>query len=111
MMICSSQPPRKPMSVSLSCISSDGRIVHSFGYDDDKPFIFTHSLPLAGTTCTTSDEHCWEMSTLLPSHVKEALAVDEPLALICVESDSHPRSQSKNDSSKKLLPLICRYSA
>lgn len=104
--------PKHLSSVSLSCVSSDGRIVHSFGYNEtNEPLIFSHSLPLAGTT--GNNENSWDISTLLPSYVGEALAVDEPLALICVESDSR-QCQSANDSSgrsRTLLPLLCLYSA
>jgi hypothetical protein len=89
--------------IQLSCMSPDGRSVHSVSTG----YIETHSLPLEGTT---DDSIHRDMPvivrTRLPERVMTALKLDSAMELVCVEGDTMPTSPSPQ---KQLLPLLCLY--
>ena len=88
----------------LSCLSPDGRSVHSLSAD----YIETHSLPLEGST---DDEIVVRnmpvmVRTRLPQRVLTALTIESAVELVCVEADAIPTNPSPL---KKLIPLLCLY--
>ena len=91
----------------LSCLSPDGRSVHSLSSDG---CVETHSLPLEGT----SDDEILDrdmpsiVRTQLPERVLKALKLNQAIELVCVEGDSMPTSLSPL---KQLLPLLCLYTS
>ena len=83
----------------LSCLSPDGRSVHLVHNNR----IETHALPLTGTSEDASRFPV--ISTLLPIKVDDASIVE----LLCVEGDSMPLPEFKEDIKLTLLPLLCVY--
>lgn len=99
-------------SVRLSCLSPDGRAVHSYLTRNSKAFIETHSLPLAGTVEGNDDDFRNQdipavVRTTLPDHVASALKRYPALELLCVDVDAEVPGSSR---SLKKLPRLCLYS-
>lgn len=87
----------------LSCLSPDGRSVHSVAAG----YIETHSLPLEGTTDDVVHRDMPVIvRTRLPERVMTALKLDSAMELLCVEGETMPASTSPH---KMLLPLLCLY--
>jgi hypothetical protein len=102
-----------PTSLSLSCLSPNGRWVHSLAFQNDGAlFIESHSLPLAGSTevelasasCASAASSLQVVRTRLPQAVEGALERYPALELLCVDTDAPtpPGSFVK-------LPLLCLY--
>jgi hypothetical protein len=110
----SSSPEDAPISsVKLSCLSPDGRAVHSYVTRNSMAVIETHSLPLAGTVEGNDDDLRNQdvplvVRTTLPDHVATALKRYSALELLCVDVDADaPGTTAK---SLKKLPRLCLYS-
>ena len=86
----------------LACISPDGRSVHLLHGNR----IETHSLPLAGTSEDVAAARVPVITTPLPP-----LGGDDIVELLCVEGDSMPPPEFRDDEETKItiLPLLCVY--
>lgn len=97
-------PPKRPGSsastVNLSCMSPDGRAVHSLSVNDSGScFIETHTLPLVGTvefqdsdSSVLGSDKPSIIRTRLPQRVATALQRYPATELLCVDVDSPPSS-------------------
>ncbi len=91
-------------SVKLSCLSPDGRAVHSFVIRRSLAIIETHPLPLAGTVEGNDERGTPEViRTTLPDHVASALQRYPAIELLCVDVDTETQGGKK-------LPRLCLYS-
>jgi hypothetical protein len=102
-------------SVKLSCLSPDGRAVHSYVTRNSMAVLETHSLPLAGTVEGSDDDVRNQdipqvVRTTLPDHVATALKRYPALELLCVDVDAADSSGSTTTKSLKKLPRLCLYS-
>eukprot|EP00934_Nitzschia_sp_Nitz4_P008446 Nitzschia sp. Nitz4//scaffold56_size114212//37997//40636//NITZ4_003940-RA/size114212-processed-gene-0.3-mRNA-1//1//CDS//3329554676//8436//frame0 len=98
-----------PASVRLSCLSPDGRSVHSFRFRQSAACIETHALPLEGSIEETfrDDDTPALVTTTLPSNITSALRQFPALELLCVDVIGKENSKS---SSLQTLPKLCLYS-
>jgi hypothetical protein len=86
---------RPSRSVSLVCISPDGRSIHSLATDNGSFCIETRSLPLQeddisgmGSTSESDNERPAVVRTKLPDWVQSTLQADPPRELLCVQGDT-----------------------
>ena len=104
-------------SLSLSCLSPNGRWVHSLAVSAQNDgtmafFVESHSLPLAGSTeaelaassSSSSGQGPKLVRTRLPAVVERALERYPALELLCVDTDAPPPPGSFIK-----LPLLCIY--
>ena len=115
-------------SVRLSCMSPDGKSVHSLMVDSSgSSYIETHTLPLVGTVENDNDVDAYKskaaiIRTKLSEYIAAALRRYPTIELLCVDVDSPPPTSSKYDSpfqtpgvgarkgnSLVRLPLLCLY--
>jgi hypothetical protein len=115
-------------SVRLSCMSPDGKSIHSLMIDSSgSSFIETHTLPLVGTVENDNNVDAYKskaaiIRTKLSEFIAAALRRYPTIELLCVDVDSPPPSSSKHDSpfqspavgarkgsSLVRLPLLCLY--
>jgi hypothetical protein len=92
-------------SHTLACISPDGRSVHLLHGNR----IETHALPLAGTSEDVAVTRVPVISTPLP--LLGGDGDNDIVELLCVEGDSMPPPEFRNDEETKItiLPLLCVY--
>jgi hypothetical protein len=112
-------PPKRPMSsssssVNMSCMSPDGRAVHSLSVSSSGSCIVeTHTLPLAGTVEFQDDESTMLRSdkpsvirTRLPHRVATALQRCPAVELLCLDVDSTPSSTHTESIDQFGSPLL-----
>eukprot|EP00980_Cylindrotheca_fusiformis_P000168 scaffold26_cov117-Cylindrotheca_fusiformis.AAC.9 len=95
-------------SVRLSCLSPDGRSVHSLSATPAEVCIETYRLPLEGTAENNENVATDAPSlvrTRLPQQVVAALARYPAMELLCVDVDS----SSQSSSTERKLPRLCLY--
>lgn len=101
-------------AIQLSCLSPDGRAVHTVVSYEDSIAIQTSSLPLKGTT----EDDTWDsdepavVRTRLPDSVAAIIGSDgaPPRELLCVETSGSPEPKTTvGGTVLRLLPLLCLY--
>lgn len=99
--------PVENTSVRLSCLSPDGRSVHSLSARNAAVYIETHSLPLAGTV--EEEDYVTDVPpvvrTRLPEQLATALARYPAIELLCVDAELSLSSSSQ----ERKLPKLCLY--
>ena len=108
-------------SVKLSCLSPNGRAIHSLAVRNSVAYIDTYSLPLVGTTTVEEEDNNNDDSSIpavvrtsLPDAVRLALERYPAIELLCVDVDSTTtplQSSSRSSSSGQIekIPKLCLY--
>jgi hypothetical protein len=104
-------PDISSSSVRLSCLSPNGRAVHSLAVRNSVAYIETHSLPLVGTVEGENDVNDGSIPgvvrTSLPDRVRTALERYPAMELLCVDVDS--ASSPAKIGEMQNIPRLCLY--
>ncbi|CAJ1954373.1 unnamed protein product [Cylindrotheca closterium] len=99
-------PANDKSSVRLSCLSPDGRSVHSLSIVRGQGLIETRTLPLDGTVedNDASPSGPSLIRAILPEQISQALRRYPAIALLCVDVESNATSTVHQS-----LPKLCLY--
>jgi hypothetical protein len=106
-------PEASSACVRLSCLSPDGRAVHSLAVRNSVVAIETYSLPLVGTVEGDNDIRDGTVPavvwTSLPERVRTALERYPAMELLCVDVDSPSTSAAFKIGERQRIPRLCLY--
>uniref|UniRef100_A0A7S2Y6L5 Uncharacterized protein n=1 Tax=Entomoneis paludosa TaxID=265537 RepID=A0A7S2Y6L5_9STRA len=101
-----------PSSVSLCCLSPEGKQWHSIVYNQGKYLLLSRRIEETGDLVQQQDSIPTLVETVLPPALQQSFAVDAPMELICVAAEGTELTHlnARHNDQRIGLPQLCVYS-